>query len=316
MKKEVKIIAVILAAVLVFLCGFALGSSKGIKINVNVDRTNGQATVTPADTTVPPADTTVPPADTTVPPPADTTAPPADNPPAADDTTVAPPADEPAPPASNTGVPSGTDAIVAKYNEVINNAKKEQNVTIHKTSNTTMTLTDCSVSSLTNTINNALQGFMKPTDDTWTVSGGTDAESGKTASDCITPGGRDVALPASAVASATATPEGDGYTMTIKLVEEKSTFDGTNTTNPTGHESCLTPLNLATLDLPIPGAKIAEADMTYPGATLNVTVNGAGKVTKYVTDLPMSGSGTGKIAFASLTIVIEGSMNETYEFTY
>ena len=146
-----------------------------------------------------------------------------------------------------------------------------------------------------------------------TVSHTAANENGTTASDIITPGGRDVALKAEGVTSATATPDGDGYKMTIVLVSEKSTFDGTNTVNPVHHESCLSPLNLATLD--ISPAKITSADMTYPGATLNVTVDGQGRVTRYDYTLPMEGTGAGSLG-PTIELGLKGEMVETFDITY
>ncbi|MGN0467719.1 MAG: hypothetical protein ACI4GY_03215, partial [Acutalibacteraceae bacterium] len=220
---------------------------------------------------------------------------------------------------ASAGIPSTPEEIVAKYNEVVNAAKKEQNVTLHKVNNITLNCTDCSAASLTNTVNTALSALAKGSDHTYTVANGSATNEAGEAADLngvISPSGRDSALTAGAVSSATAVAEGDGYTMTIKLNAEKSTFDGTNTVNPEGHNSCLDPLNLATIEIPIPGCSITNADMDYPGATLTATVNGAGKLTKLIVNLPMSGSGTGKILVTSLTVSIEGSMDDTYDFTY
>ena len=101
--------------------------------------------------------------------------------------------------------------------------------------------------------------------------------------------------------------------MTIVLVSEKSTFDGTNTVNPVHHESCLSPLNLATLD--ISPAKITSADMSYPGATLNVTVDGQGRVTRYDYTLPMEGTGAGSLG-PTIELGLKGEMVETFDITY
>ena len=59
MKKELKVIAVVLAGIIVFLAGFGLGTSKGITIDVKVDGASSSAsasasgTVTPAPTPAP-----------------------------------------------------------------------------------------------------------------------------------------------------------------------------------------------------------------------------------------------------------------------
>lgn len=319
MKNALRVIAIVVVASLLFGIGYSLGTKKGITVNLKIEGTgNGsvntdtivnateqstapstEPTVEDTTVTTPPSDEATKPADTS-----DTTAKPADT-----SNTTTKPAD------TGSKIPEGTDAIVAKYNEVINNAKKEQNVTIHKVSTVSLTCTDCSVGPLKGIVNTALKALATSSDDTYTLTNGQDPD-GRTATGIIQPGNRDVDLKAAGVKNATCTPEGDGYKMVIVLSEEKSTYDGTTTVNPVYHESCLSPLNLATLELPIKGASITQADMTYPGATLTVTVDGKGKVTKYEIILPMSGSGTGAIKNAALSVGIEGSMDEVYEFTY
>lgn len=309
MKNALRVIAVVVVAAILFGIGYGLGSQKGITVNLKVEGTGTGATVNTNTTPVAPSTTQPAPApseeNTDKPAPSEENT---DKPAPSDDKNDKP-ADEPA---ASTGVPSSTDEIVAKYNEVINAAKKTQNATIHKTNNTTIEVTDLSVSFLKGTVNNILSGLVKPVDETYTLTNGAN-ENGTTASDIITPGGRDVALKAEGVTSATATPDGDGYKMTIVLVSEKSTFDGTNTVNPVHHESCLSPLNLATLD--ISPAKITSADMSYPGATLNVTVDGQGRVTRYDYTLPMEGTGAGSLG-PTIELGLKGEMVETFDITY
>lgn len=322
MKNALRVIAVVVVAAILFGIGYGLGSQKGITVNLKVEGTGTGATVntntTPvAPTTTQPApapseNTTEVPAPTENENPTETPAPSGDNTdkPAPSEDNNDKPADEPA---ASTGIPSSTDEIVAKYNEVINAAKKTQNATIHKTNNTNIEVTELSADRLKGAVNKILSGLVKPIDETYTLTNGAN-ENGTTASDIIAPGGRDVALKAEGVTSATATPDGDGYKMTIVLVSEKSTFDGTNTVNPVHHESCLSPLNLATLD--ISPAKITSADMSYPGATLNVTVDGEGRVTRYDYTLPMEGTGAGSLLGLTITLGLKGEMVETFDITY
>ena len=222
-------------------------------------------------------------------------------------------------PAANilSGVPSTPAEVVARYNEVINAAKKMQNGTVHKVGTVEIQCTDCSVSFLQSTVDKLLQTFMTDTDKTFTVKGGKATDQDGNTADInayIVPKDRDAALKEEYVASATATASGDGYTLSITLKKETSTFDGTDTVQPAGHQSCLDPLNLATLEIPA-GATITEAAMTYSGATLTATVNGAGQLTKLDVKLPLEGTGTGKLG-ASLTLGLKGKSTECYEFTY
>ncbi|MCM1543816.1 MAG: hypothetical protein NC110_00815 [Ruminococcus sp.] len=322
MKKELKVVAIVLVALIVFLSGFGIGATKGgIKIAVNV---SGDAQPANGGTVTP---TNPPVADTQPTTPPTTQAPVASDPAttAADASTPNGGASEPATTAAgagtstSAGTPSSKEDIVAKYNELINGMKSNPGtVKLHKTSNTVINVTDAPA--MKDQINKIVQGLVKPSDTMYTFTGngsmGTEDTNNNAECDMkniITPGGRDVALKAEGVKDATCTPSGDGYTMTINLIEETSSFNGTDTVNPVHHESCLSPLNLATLD--ISPAKISEANMTYPGATLILNVDGQGRLAKYETKLPMSGSGSGKLV-VSLSVGLEGSMDEVYEFTY
>ncbi len=317
MKNALRIIAIVLAAVILFGAGYGLGSNKGINITVKYENAAGNAASGNAtvNTNTTPVQTTAP---------QQTQAPSSDNAqteaPKADDSTKtdAPAADKKddtkADDNKSSGIPSTPEEVVKKYDEVVNAAKKEQKVTIHKTSNTNLECTDCRVGFLTSTVTSLLGTFMKPIDETYEINGGVDSQ-GKTTNDFILPQGREATLSVDGVESATAAASGDGYVMTIKLKSEKSTYDGTNTVNPVNHESAMIPLNLATLELPA-GATISQADMTYPGATIEATVNGDGKLTKIVLALPMEGSGTGGLKSVSLSVGIKGQLDEVYELTY
>lgn len=219
----------------------------------------------------------------------------------------------------NTKVmPSTLDGVCNVYNALVNNAKTEQNMTMHQTSTVSLTCTDCSVSFLQGTIDKLLQSFSTPTDNTVTVKNGVAKDQDGNRVDLntyITPSGRMSALHESYVSSATVTPSSGGYKMTIKLKAEKASFDGTNTVNPVGHNSCLDPLNLAALELPA-SAELTEASMKYPGATLSVSVNSSGKLKKLTVKLPLSVSIIGELSDISITLALEGVMNEVYDFKY
>lgn len=308
MKNALRVIAIVVVAALLFGVGYGIGSHKGINITVQYAGSasaQGSASTPKVNTDTKPVTTTAPSQQA-----------PTTNAPAADDTKTdeKPAADTES--GNSSAIPSTPEEVVNKYDELINTAKKEQNVTIHKTNNVSLECTDCSVSILKGGVNAILKAFMKPTDETYTISGGQDsAGSGKTATDFILPQGKDATLKAEGVETATATPSGDGYVINIKLKSESSTFDGTTTISPANHESAMIPLNLATLELPA-GAQITKADMQYPGASIEATVDGSGKLTKVVLALPMEGSGTGELKGMSLSVGVKGQLDETYEFTY
>ena len=309
MKQETKVVAIVLAALIVFLGGFGLGATKGINININ-----GGAAVQTGGTAAEPAPATT----TAAPAPVTTTAAPAADAttaaPAADATTAAPAADAGA---STGAVPSTTAEIVAAYNKAVNDAKHYTGrVTLKKHDIIDVQLKDLPAIAekiITPVIANLTQ--TEPKEATFENAVGVDDNTRELTKWIIPGGGRDAALQEAGVASATATANADGgYTMTITLISETSTFDGTNTTSePTHHKSVMDPLELGSLDLgPI---TISNADMTYPGATLTATVDSQGRLVKLLQKLPLEGTGTGK-AGISITLNLAGSMDGTYEFTY
>lgn len=319
MKKELKVIAVVLAGIIVFLAGFGLGTSKGITIDVKVDGANAavagnatqatQATQAPAPVIQAPAPATEAPA----------TEAPATTAPAAPSADASKPADN-GNASAPAAIPSSPSEIAAKYNEVINALKKTENVTIHKVGAVNIECTECSVGFLKGMVNSILKSFMSNSDDTIQFTGGKGTNSKgeeKWVNDYITPSGRDAAVTENDLASATAVAEGSGYKMTLVFKSEQAKYDGASgtSTNPTSHMNAMDPLNLATLELPM-GAEITNADMTYPGATVEATVDGSGKITKLVLKLPLEGRGTGNLKGASLTVGLKGNLDDSFDITY
>lgn len=312
MKKELKITAVVLAAIIVFLAGFGLGNSKGIQINVDVkgNQSAANSSATPANNNATPAPTPTPSQEQTTAAPA----PSADASKPADNSGSTAPADNSGSPSA---IPQTPKEVTAKYNEVVNNLKKAQNVSVHKVGTVDIQCTDCSISFAKSAVDSVLKNFITNTDETIQFSNGEGQNSKgetKTLNQYIPPFERDAAVTENDVVTATAAAEGAGYKMTLVFKSEKSTYDGTTTVNPTSHMTAMDPLNLATLELPA-GAKITKADMTYPGATIEATVDGSGNLTKLHLVLPLEGSGTGKLV-AQLSLSIKGQLDDTFEITY
>ena len=303
MKKEIKVVAIILVALIVFLSGYGLGASKGIKIEIGgTVEVNGGAVNAGAQVQQP----------ATQAPSNDTTDAPATDAPATD----APATDAPAADSGNaSAVPSTKEEIAAAYNKAINGFKAYTgNATEKKVETIAIEVKDLP-GPVAAIVNPVVEGFTGTTEKEYVFTNGVDADGNKTA-DRIIPGGRDANVQAAGIAEASATANADGgYTMKIKFVAESSNFDGTqNTSEPEYHKGAMDPLNLGSLDLgPI---KIAEAGLDYPGATVEATVDSQGRLIKLVQVLPLGGFGTGKAGPIKGTINLEGSMDATYEITY
>ena len=306
MKQETKLVAIILAALIVFLSGFGLGATRGITIKVEggaAVQTGGTQTAAPAEqTTAPPVQTTAPAEQTTTAPPAaeQTTAPAADN-----------------SGASSASVPSTKAEIAAAYNKAINDLRAYQGkVTMKKSDDVKIEVTDLPALAAT-AINAVVKNFTGVTTSEYTFENGVDVnDPNRKLVEKIIPWNRDANVQEAGLVSASATPNADGgYTMTMTFVAEDSKFDGTkNTSEPTYHMGAMDPLNLASIDLG-DVVSITSADLHYPGATLTATVDGQGRIVKIDNKLPLEGSGSGK-AVISLTINMKGSMDSAYEFIY
>lgn len=301
MKKEIKVVAIVLAALIIFLSGFGIGATKGINVNVKYEGAAGEVAA-PAPTTQAPQ-TTAP--TTQAPTEAPTQAP------AGDDATDAPTQA----PAGDSKVPSTPAEVVAAYNKAVNGTKNYKgSCHFKKDSTVSLQVTDCPGG-------NAVAKIVQPVIDKLAGSSSWEADynngvnpDGGNLYNALTPGDRDAALTEEACASATAVAAGDGYKMTVVIKPERSTYDGTNTTYPVYHQQITNPLNLAEINAdPI---VITAADMSYAGATVEVTVDGEGRVTLMTLKMPIEGSGSGKAAFLNATIGIAGSLDDTYTITY
>ena len=315
MKQETKIVAIVLAFLIVFMSGFGLGATKGINIKIEgaAVQSGAQAVVNTTAAPAPQTTTAAPAPQTTTAAPADTTAAPADTTAAPADTTAAP-ADTTAAPSGGVAVPQTKAEIAAAYNKVVNEAKAYTGkLTLKKHDIINVALPEGAASKILNPV---IANLTKTSPEEYVFDGGKDVnDPNRYVSHKIVHNGRDVAVEEAGIANATATANADGgYTMTLTFIAETSTFDGTSTTSePTHHKTAMDPLELGSLDLgPV---TITNADMKYPGATMTATVDSQGRLVKLVQNLPLEGSGSGK-AGISLTLEITGSMDGTYEFIY
>lgn len=111
------------------------------------------------------------------------------------------------------------------------------------------------------------------------------------------------------------------------LIEEASFFDGYDTyavkLNKKGqpvraddfYHDYVT-YTLAVEDLYIDPAVVTRAEIQYPGATITAKVDAEGRLVTYNIEMPVKGSGEGKISFVNIDATLEGSSNLYYTFDY
>jgi len=212
------------------------------------------------------------------------------------------------------------EEILNKVVEAVNKVKNEQNMTAHKTENITVTLTALSIEPARNTVNNVIKEIVgDPSDETITVANGIATfPDGSTmpVKDAIPPSNevtKDFGLTIAGVKDAKAEKQGDNIVYTVNLVEEGTTAASPK---PTHNAVAIGFLDLMSVDLPSI-VTIIDSNMKYPGSTVEVTVDGQGRVIKLVNKMPMSGDGTAKIKLLGEgRAEFEGALDEVWEFTY
>lgn len=303
MKKEIKIAVAVVLSIWFFVMGFELGIYKERKANMETSQevvntvtpTTQQAAVsTTTPTTVP---TTAP---TTVPTTVSPTSEPTDVVPVVPQSTTA---------AADSGNLS-KQQIIEKANEYVSALKSEQNVKAHKSENIVVNVTDCSVPSAVDLINDIIEGIAGSEEIDYVFTDGKTAN-GETMFALVPPVNKDFVLTDAGVASAKAEKVGTDTVYTIVLVEESTTGDSPV---PTHNSTAIGYLDLTSLDLP--GVTIKKADMKYPGSTVTITVNAEGKVTALTNYMPMTGFGEAQITFFSGNASFEGHLDEKWTFTY
>ena len=314
MKKEVKGIVAIVLAVWILVMGIEIGSIREKKkiASVAAQTTTTQATTTTAAPATTEPSTTAP--TTTVAP---VTQPSTDAPvvtPGVSDTTL--------PSAAPSADPStmSKDEIVNKVVEAVNQVKSEQNMTARKQETITISLTDLSIPSAKNTVNDIISGIAgEPSDETITVVNGIATYpdgSTRPIKEAIPPSNdvtKDFTLTSAGVADAKVEKEGDNTVYTLILVEESTTAANPK---PTHNAVAIGYLDLLSVELPSI-VTIVDSNMKYPGSTVAVTINSEGKVIKLVNKMPMSGDGTAKITLIGQGKAdFEGALDEVWEFTY
>ncbi len=213
------------------------------------------------------------------------------------------------------------DQIIQLMNYYVNLVKAESNMNATKTESIKVTVKDCSVPQLIDTINgivnNLIGGVGEPVSYTFAnnfVSSTTDPEASTsdTPFSLIPPTNKEFKVTAEGIVDASVTVEANGnITYTVVLVAEDTTL---TSPTPVYNSTAIGYLDLAGLD--ISPAEISQADMHYPGSIISVTVDANDRVVKLYNKLPMSGEGKASIFFASGSATFEGGLDETWEFTY
>ncbi len=196
----------------------------------------------------------------------------------------------------------------------VNSAKTAQNLDAVKYQNISLTLDSCSVSLAVSLVNPIIEKFTGEKTLNYQFTNGSciSPETGEavTPNYVIPPTDRLFSLDPNGVTAAVVTKNGADTTYSISLVGESATLENPA---PYYHAMCMDYLDVSTLDLGI--AKLTRSDVTYPGATVNITVNQIGQIIRYEEYMPLAAYGEGSIG-VSATGNISGFLHEVWTFTW
>ena len=196
----------------------------------------------------------------------------------------------------------------------VNSVKTAQNFGAVKYQNIDVKLTECSVSFAVGIANPIIEKFTGEETLNYQFVNGSciGPKSGEpvTPNLVIPPSDRLFALDGNGITAATVTKSGYDTTYSISLVPETATLEAPA---PYYHALCMDYLDMNALDLGI--AKLNKANYSYPGATVNVTVNQLGQIIRYEEYMPLSAFGEGSLGLTA-SGTISGSLHEIWTFTW
>ncbi len=207
-----------------------------------------------------------------------------------------------------------------QYNTLVNNLKKEQNVTIQKDASLSMKATKfpkallALMKSLGEDPKELTEGISESGKETRVFKDGKSTASNGTSmtvSEFVPPENKTASLKASYIKSAKTVKTSDGgYKLTIVLKKETSKFNG--------KAFSATPMNasvsetLGAADLGMEGLDGLNMKLIFSGTTLEATVNASGKLTKLNIKTPM----TMDVDMLLTNITMGGSSSQLLTITY
>lgn len=199
------------------------------------------------------------------------------------------------------------------YVDAVNQVKGYKgNITVKKVQNIDIELADVP-SAVASVLSEVAEYYAGTTENTYTFNNGVDAE-GRKLADIIPPAGKEAALTEDAFISCFGVEDSDGTYVSIQLIDEEATYDGTKMTQQAEKNAAVVNvLDFAEIDLsPI---TVTQATVYYPGTMLWTALNTGADVEELETTTPMEISFTGKVGPISFSTTAVVTVTETYTFT-
>ncbi len=204
------------------------------------------------------------------------------------------------------------DEIVSNYVNAVNKTKAIADpFTCHHTESFDVHIDSITGGDLVKNIVNGLIGnIVKPSDEDLNFSGGKAVTGEGETIGILLPKNGNNTLTSAGVASASATPNGSGYSVVITLKSESVDM----TTKPQYNSAAIGFLDIGSIDLSI--MTVTRCDVVYPGSVIEATINGDGLVSSQSSTLKMTINGAGKAGLISGEGVFGGSMTETWRMPW
>lgn len=208
------------------------------------------------------------------------------------------------------------DKAVAAYNEAINAAKGEQNVTIQKEiiRKTRLKTYNCPTTASSDVLEAAVRNFLKNYEalnsESFTVSNGTTAD-GKSANDLLRPYSAPSAVVNDKKLSDAAVKELETgeKTVMLRLFHEDVSITKNGLKVPEIHAQYIEPFNFT-------GENVMSATLHYSDARVTATLDENGRLVSLVTTVPVSVEAQIAVQQLLVDTKFDVALKESYTFTY
>lgn len=208
------------------------------------------------------------------------------------------------------------DEVCTAYNSALNALKDYKgSVTVHKDEKIDMTITEFSLPAPMEQVNSVMRSIVPDTLEDYSFENGVRSDDKDvTLTGTIPPFNKTACVGAGNVSVAEIKDTSGGKEITLKLIPENSSYDGTATTPTPNMSSLLDPLDFATSNMGPIG--IQKAQISYPEATITALTDSAGRMTKLTIQLPVVVSCTGGMSVFTADVGLDMKVTTVYEITY
>lgn len=211
-----------------------------------------------------------------------------------------------------SGLPC-TKAQAAKlYNKTVNSAKSEKNVKVAYTKQIDTKTVSCSKNSLLRTVKNIMNLFSGKISPTYNFSSGKSA--GVSLNSILEPYGKNATIRGNDIKSFSVKKESGKTVLTITLKADKSSYDGTTTSQPPKNGRAVQVPSLETLRTsPI---KVKSAQQSFKGTTLCAKISKSGRLESLKVSCNATISASCRVSTVNFKTVVGYTLKEQYKMTY